>query len=96
MTEPVADSAEQAPPKIEFPCDYPIKVVGHAAEDFQNFVIEVMQRHSETVMTETISMRASGNGNFVAVTITIQATGIEQLQRIHEELKASGRVHMVL
>lgn len=87
---------EQQPPKIEFPCDYPIKVVGVATDDFQDFVVEVMTRHSEQVFTERISARTSGNGNFLAVTITIQATSIEQLQRIHEELKASGRVHMVL
>jgi putative lipoic acid-binding regulatory protein len=87
---------EQQPPKIEFPCDYPIKVVGNAATDFQEFVIEVMERHSGPLITEKISVRASGNGNFLAITVTIQATSIEQLQRIHEELKASGRVHMVL
>ena len=87
---------EQQPPKIEFPCDYPIKVVGIAADDFQDFVIEVMQRHSEQVYSERISVRASGSGNFLSVTISIQATSIEQLKRIHEDLKASGRVHMVL
>jgi len=87
---------EQQPPKIEFPCDYPIKVVGNAAHDFKDFVVEVMERHSASLITEKISVRASGNGKFVSVTVIIQATGIEQLQRIHEELKASGRVHMVL
>lgn len=88
--------ADQSPPKIEFPCDYPIKVVGVAAEDFHTFVIEVMERHSDMVYKEKLTVRTSGNGNFIAVTISIRATGITQLQAIHDELKASSRVHMVL
>jgi putative lipoic acid-binding regulatory protein len=81
-------------PKIEFPCPYPIKVVGDAADDFEAFVVEVMSRHG--TIEEAVEVVPSRNGRFASVRITLIATGEAQLRAIHTELKASGRVHMVL
>lgn len=83
-------------PKIEFPCTYPLKVVGDAAEDFRSFVIEVLERHAGAIPEEYIDVRSSRNGRYLSVRATITATGVEQLQAIFLELKASGRVHTVL
>jgi uncharacterized protein len=82
--------------KIKFPCPYPIKVVGTAAEDFREYVVAVMERHAGALNAEQIDVRASSNGRFLSVRVTIIATGVEQLQTIFEELKASGRVHIVI
>ena len=87
---------DQDPPRIEFPCDYPVKVMGAAADDFEAFVVAVMERHAGPVPAERVSVRASGKGNWLSVTVTIVATGEAQLRAIFEELKASGRVQMVL
>ncbi|MFT0633110.1 DUF493 domain-containing protein [Pseudomonas sihuiensis] len=85
------------PPKIEFPCErYPIKVIGTAGEGFSDLVIEVVQRHVPDLDTSTLVMRDSRNGNFLSVQVLITATGVEQLQAIHVDLRATGRVHMVL
>lgn len=84
------------PPKIEFPCDYPIKVVGDAAPDYKQFVLEVVKRHAPDVDEERVTMRLSGQNNYYALTVYIRATGESQLQAIFEELKISGRVKMVL
>lgn len=87
---------ETAPPKIEFPCAYPLKVIGHATDDFREFVIDVLERHTDRIYTETIDVRASSGGKFVSVRVTITATGEEQLSNIFTEFKASGRVQTVL
>ncbi len=85
------------PPKIEFPCErYPIKAIGTAGEGFSDLVIEVIQRHAPDLDTSTLVMRDSRNGNFLSVQVLITATGVEQLQAIHVDLRATGRVHMVL
>ncbi|MFT3929632.1 MAG: DUF493 family protein [Spongiibacteraceae bacterium] len=89
MTEP-------KPPKIEFPCAYPLKIIGHATEGFQEFVISVLERHTDRIYEETIDVRASSGGKFVSVRVTITATGEEQLSNIFTEFKASGRVQAVL
>lgn len=86
----------QDPPKIEFPCAYPIKALGRQAEGFKEFVVEVMCRHAGHIDESMVTVRQSGKGTFVSVTVVITATGVEQLQAIHADLTASGRVHMVL
>ena len=83
-------------PKIEFPCDYAIKVIGNAAPDFREFVVGIVERHAPGVDTSTVTVNDSRNGRFCSVRLTMKATGEPQLQALFEELKASGRVHMVL
>lgn len=94
MSENDVPAAEA--PRIEFPCAYPIKVVGNAAEDFREYVVAVMERHAGPLETELVTVQASSNGRFLSVRVTITATGTDQLQAIFAELKASGRVHIVI
>lgn len=94
----MTDSKNEVPaPKIEFPCErYPIKVIGEAGEGFREAVIEVMQRHAPGFDETTLVMRDSRNGRYLSIQVLITATGVEQLQAIHVDLRATGRVHMVL
>ncbi|WP_027855642.1 YbeD family protein [Marinobacterium litorale] len=90
-------SQNPEPPKIEFPCeDYPIKVVGHNEDDFRGFVIETVQIHAPDLDITKVTVAESRTGKYLSVRLAITATGEEQLQRLHEELKASGRVQTVL
>lgn len=92
----MTDTEVQAP-KIEFPClNYPIKVIGDAGEGFAELVVEVIQRHAPDLDATTLVLRDSRNGRFLSVQLLITATGVEQLQAIHVDLRATGRVHMVL
>ncbi len=84
------------PPKIEFPCAYPLKIIGHAADDFREFVISVLERHTDRIYEETIDLRASSGGRYISVRVTITATGEEQLNNIFTEFKTSGRVQAVI
>lgn len=83
-------------PKIEFPCEYPIKVLGPAAPDYKQFVIDIIQKHAADLDPSKVELQPSRNGNFCSIRFTIIATGVDQLTLIHEELKASGRVSMVI
>lgn len=92
----MSDTAQPEAPKIEFPCDYPIKVMGDAGEDLHNLVIEVMERHAPGFDQQSISVRDSSKGTFQSITVTIVATGKPQLQSIFDDLKCSKLVKMVL
>ena len=87
---------EQEPPKIEFPCAYPIKVLARSSDDLTEVVIEVFERHAPGFDRAGIAARASGNGTFTAITITITATGPDQLKALHQDLLDTGRVQMVI
>ncbi|HMV70618.1 MAG TPA: DUF493 domain-containing protein [Pseudomonadales bacterium] len=83
-------------PRIEFPCDYPVKIVGDATADFRSLVEDIVERHAAGFARARTTERFSANSRFVSVTVTIVATGPEQLRALFEDLKATGRVHMVL
>lgn len=87
---------EEEPPRIEFPCDYPIKVVGEAGPDFKSFVIDVVRRHAPDLDEDRVRLKASGNARYYSVTLLIVARGESQLAAIFEDLRNSGRVRLVL
>jgi uncharacterized protein len=83
-------------PKIEFPCLYPIKIIGRAVEQFQEQVVAVVERHTGQIDAELIKVRESRASNYLSVTVTIAATGEEQLRSIFVDLKQIESVKMVL
>ena len=87
---------EQTPPRIEFPCRYPIKIMGVAGDHFRSAAISIVERHAGVLVETDITVRDSSAGNYQAVTVTITATGVEQLQAIFEDLKSHELVKMVL
>ena len=87
---------EQEPPKIDFPCDYPIKVLGETHTSFNEHVLAVMESHAQGFNRQKITIRDSSKGNWQAITVVITATGKPQLDRIFAALKTSPRVKMVL
>lgn len=87
---------EQEPPKIEFPCDYPVKVMGRSVPQFELTVVEILERHAPGIDQSRINIKSSRNGTFTSITVFITATGQPQLEALHQELMASGLVQMVL
>lgn len=87
---------DQEPPKIEFPCEYPIKVLGRSSEQFRGVILEVFERHAPGFDEAAITVKDSAKGTFTSMTITITATGKGQLTALHEDLMATGHVQMVI
>lgn len=87
----------QEPPKIEFPCeDYPIKVLGDSSGSFREEVVTIIEVHAPGIDAAKITTRNSSKGTFNSVTVYITATGVPQLEAIHEDLKKHPQVKMVL
>ena len=80
-------SNDQEAPKIEFPCLYPIKVIGIAVDNFQTIVVEAIEYHAGNITLDLIKVQTSRKSNYLSVTGTIAATGEEQLQDIFQDLK---------
>jgi putative lipoic acid-binding regulatory protein len=88
--------SDEKKPEIEFPCKYPIKVLGEAHPDLNQHVIDVMNRHAPTITESDLSAKNSSKGKWQSITVTIIATGKPQLDAIFADLKTSSRVKMVL
>jgi hypothetical protein len=84
------------PPRIEFPCSYPIKVMGENTPSLRDDVLAVFAQLTELDLDVPVTERASGAGRFVSVTVTIIATGAEQLSLLHDRLRAVPGVKLVL
>ena len=88
--------SEDKKPEIEFPCQYPIKVLGDAHPELSQHVIDVMNRHAPTITESDLNTKNSSKGKWQSITVTIIATGKPQLDAIFADLKTSPRVKMVL
>jgi putative lipoic acid-binding regulatory protein len=81
---------------MNFPSVFPVKVMGANQDDFENLVVEIIQKHATISIDEVVTSRLSRNGRFVSVTVHINAESQEQLDDIYRELSAHERVLMIL
>ncbi len=81
---------------FNFPCDFPIKIMGRCDCDLEILVVEVINRHVSDLSENAVTTRPSGKGNFISVTVTVKATSREQLDNIYRELTAREEVLMAL
>ena len=83
-------------PRIEFPCDYPVKIVGDHSPAFVSEVTRVVREHAPDLTDERISVRMSRQSTYCSVTCVIVATGETQLRALHATLRARPDVRIVL
>ncbi len=81
---------------LEFPCDFPVKIMGVAREDFASAMLALVQSHAPDFDAATVQIRASGKGNYLAITCTIRATSKAQLDALYRALTAHPDVKMAL
>jgi putative lipoic acid-binding regulatory protein len=81
---------------LEFPCEFPIKVMGHAAADFDALVVSLVRIHVPELGEGAVRTRTSSGGKYLAVTVTVRVTSQDQLDSIYRELSGHRRVLMVL
>jgi len=81
---------------LVFPCSFPIKVMGHARDDFDAIVVEIVRRHHPDISEGAVSVRASSNNKYLSVTVTIDAQNRAQLDAIYQDLTDCEHIIMSL
>lgn len=81
---------------IEFPCAFPIKMVGRDTAEFRATARALIENHVGPVDEDAIEFNLSGKGNFVSVTVTVTATSQQQLDDIYRDVSAHEDVLMAL
>ncbi len=79
---------------MEFPCSFPIKAMGIAADDFDSLIMEIVRKHYPDITEGAVKTKPSREGKYISVTVTIEAQSREQLDNIYLELTAHERVLM--
>ncbi|MCF8163314.1 MAG: DUF493 family protein [Burkholderiaceae bacterium] len=81
---------------IEYPCDFPIKIMGAMQDAFAQTMVDVVISHDPEFHAGKLEMRPSTKGNYLSLTVTVRATSREQLDNLYRALSSHPMVKMVL
>ena len=81
---------------IDFPCDFAIKVMGEAKENFSEAIIEIIKKYYGDLNASKIEMKGSSNGKYISLTCNIYVTSQKQLDKIYIDLSKSPMTKFVL
>jgi putative lipoic acid-binding regulatory protein len=81
---------------IEYPTDFPIKIMGRREPRLVQTIVDIVQRHAPDFDAATVEMRASKKNSYLSVTCTVRATSREQLDALYRELCDHPAIVMVL
>jgi putative lipoic acid-binding regulatory protein len=81
---------------LEFPCEFPIKIMGHNDDSVTTAVLEVVLTHAPDFDPQTIEVRPSSKGNYMSITCTLRATSQKQLDDLYRALSSHPLVKVVL
>jgi uncharacterized protein len=93
MAEEISSNTETL---IEFPCNFPIKVMGETHDDFTAEVTKAIQLYIPEFGAELIEMRGSAGGKYISLTCMVYVTSKSQLDDIYRTLTAHPMVKVVL
>ncbi|MFQ6006066.1 MAG: YbeD family protein [Woeseia sp.] len=74
----------KSPP--EFPCQFAIKMMGRHQPQFRAAAVSLIEQHAGKIHDDAIRTAMSRNGNFLSITITIEAQHQQQLDDIYRDL----------
>ncbi|MFP5393409.1 MAG: DUF493 family protein [Gammaproteobacteria bacterium] len=81
---------------IEYPSDFPIKVMGATHPDFEATIVDVVLEHDPTFHIGRMEVRPSGKGNYTGLTVTVRAISRAQLDDLYRALSSHPMVKIVL
>ena len=81
---------------IEYPSQFPIKVMGLDVDGYVNAVTEIAKQFDPTFAASTVELRPSSGGKYLGVTSTGAATSREQLDDLYRTLTSNPLVKVVL
>lgn len=81
---------------LEFPCQFPLKIMGRAEDQLAQTVLDIVTRHAPGFDGASMEMRASSGGNYISLTCTVTATSQVQLDDLYRELSGHPLIKYVL
>ena len=84
------------PSLIEYPTDFPIKIMGRREPRLVQSIVDIVLKHAPDFYPTSVEMRTSKKNSYLSVTCTVRATSREQLDALYKELCDHPAVVMVL
>lgn len=75
--------AEKQETLLEFPCVFPVKIMGKDQPELHALVKDVIQKYAPDTDASSFRQSASKTGKFVSITVTINAVSKQQIDAIY-------------
>ncbi|MBQ9578397.1 MAG: DUF493 domain-containing protein [Ottowia sp.] len=95
-TPAAANAPSERTSLIDYPCLFPIKVVGENGEHFVHAITSIAREFDPEFDAAAIELRESGGGRYLGITLQIHATSRAQLDALYHALGAQPQVRWVL
>ncbi|UJF24298.1 DUF493 domain-containing protein [Suttonella sp. R2A3] len=92
----MTDDTEQTPSLIEFPCEFPIKVMGKNTADFRALVLKTSNTLIDKDRLLRIDEQLSSNEKYLSCTIVATFDDQASIDAVYQHLTASPLVLMAL
>jgi uncharacterized protein len=83
-------------PELNFPCEYPVKVIGKDENNFFNFVTELIGRHVPDLTPDSFTTHSSSGGKYLSVSVTFIAQSRVQVDALYKELGEHKRIKVAM
>ena len=81
---------------IDFPCDFPIKIIGIVNEEFTSIIVNIIKKHLPKFDEHKIEMKGSSGGKYISLTCTVHVVSKNQLDDLYRELSSLTMTKFVL
>ena len=81
---------------IDYPCDFPIKVMGQQVPGFEQAMVHVARQFDAGFSEASIERCPSSGARYLGLTLTVRATSREQLDELYRTLSTHPMVKVVL
>ncbi|UOO83126.1 DUF493 family protein [Uruburuella testudinis] len=88
--------SEEKTTLLEFPCTFPLKIMGAQHPEFESTILNVIRQHAPDTQAQHINTRPSSKGNYLGATAQVNVESQEQLDNIYRALTAHPMVKVVL
>lgn len=82
----MSDDIEKRSELLEFPCRFPIKIMGREDVGIRETAMQIVNRHAGPIADSDVRVASSRKGNFVSVTVFVEAQSQQQLDAIYQDL----------
>lgn len=87
---------QDKPSLIEFPCEFPIKVMGKNVPEFSQVICDLLLSMNPGFDVAGVEMRPSSKGNYISLTCSVYVSNQDELDAIYRALSGHELVSVVL
>ena len=85
-----------SPTLIDYPGEFPIKIMGKNEEEFTESILMIVNRHISNFDDKSVEARESKENKYLSLTCTVHVISQSQLDALYQELCDHPMVLMAL